>query len=70
MYYKTNGISILKKHVDIKHGLLAEKLDEEVNILVKTQVERQSAKMWQNVSLFKISQFFSPNFPYKNDELQ
>jgi hypothetical protein len=69
MYYKTNGISVLKKHMDIKHGLFVEKLDE-VNILVKTQVERQSAKKWQNVSSFKFSKFFSPKFPYKNDELQ
>jgi hypothetical protein len=69
MYYKTNGILVLKKHVDIKHGLFAEKLDEEVNILVKTQVERQSTKKWQNISSFKISKFLSPKFPYKNDEL-
>jgi hypothetical protein len=30
-YYKTNGISTLKKHVDVKHHLLANKLDEEMN---------------------------------------
>jgi hypothetical protein len=70
MYYKTNGISALKKHVDVKHGLFAKKLDEEVNSLVKTQVERQSTKKWQNVSSSKFSKFFSPKFPYKKDELQ
>jgi hypothetical protein len=26
LYYKTNGISILKKHVDAEHGLLAKNL--------------------------------------------
>jgi hypothetical protein len=30
-YYKTNGISALKKHMNVKHSLLAKKLDEEVN---------------------------------------
>ncbi len=30
-YYKTNGILTLKKHVDVKHDLLAKKLDEEMN---------------------------------------
>jgi len=30
-YYKTNGISTLKKHVDAEHHLLANKLDEEMN---------------------------------------
>ncbi len=30
-YYKTNGKLALKKHMDVKHGLLAKKFDEEVN---------------------------------------
>jgi hypothetical protein len=30
-YYHTNGILALKKHMYVKHGLLAKKLDEEVN---------------------------------------
>ncbi len=70
MYYKTNGISVLKKHVDVEHGLFAKKLDEEVNSLVKTQVEKQSTKKWQYVSSFEFSKFFPPKFPYKKDELQ
>jgi hypothetical protein len=65
MYYKTNGILALKKHMDVKHGQFAKKLDEEVNSLVKTQVERQPSTKRQNVS-----SFFSPKFPYKKDELQ
>jgi hypothetical protein len=38
--YKTNGISILKKHVDVKHSLLAKTFNEEVNSSRRTQVER------------------------------
>jgi hypothetical protein len=30
-YYKINGISTLKKHMDVKHDLLIKKLDVEVN---------------------------------------
>jgi len=57
-YYKTNGILTLKKHVDGKHNLLAKKLDEEVNNLVRTQGERQPTKKKQSVSSFE---FFSKN---------
>jgi hypothetical protein len=69
MYYKTNGILALKKHVDVEHGLFTKKLDEKVNSLVKTQVERQPTKKRHNVFSSKISNFFSPKFPYKKDEL-
>jgi hypothetical protein len=30
-YYKTNGKSILNKHVNVEHHLLVNKLDEEMN---------------------------------------
>ncbi len=40
-YYKTNEILTLKKHVDVKHNLLAKKLDEEMNHSKKSQVENQ-----------------------------
>jgi len=69
-YYKTNGILTLKNHVNGKHNLLAKKLDEEVNSLVRTQGERQPTKKKQNVFSFE---FFSKKFTkcfYKNDEMQ
>jgi hypothetical protein len=34
----------LKKHVDVEHGLLAKRLDERMNSLVRTHGERQLAK--------------------------
>jgi hypothetical protein len=61
-YYKTNGISTLKKHVDSKHSLLVKKLDEQVNSSMKTQVERQPTKKKQNVSHLKFLIFFLQNF--------
>jgi hypothetical protein len=49
-YYKINGISTLKKHVDAEHYLLANKLDEKINSWVKSQVERQLTRKRKNVS--------------------
>jgi hypothetical protein len=40
-YYKSNGISALRKHMDGEHNLLAKKYDEEVNSSVRSQIERQ-----------------------------
>jgi hypothetical protein len=60
----------LKKHEDVKHGLLAKKLNEEVNSSRRTQVERQPIKKRQNVSSSKISKIFSAKLPYKKDEMQ
>ncbi len=68
-YYKINGIFALKKHVDAKHNLLAKKLDEEVNSLVRTQGERQPTKKRQNVSSFEISKIFSTKLLYNKDEM-
>jgi hypothetical protein len=56
--------------VDAKQGLVTKKLDEEMNSLVKTQVERQLAKKRQNVSSSNFFEFFSTKLPYKKDEMQ
>ncbi len=57
-YYKTIGISFLKKHVDVEHGLLAKKLDEEVNNVVRIEIEKKPTKKRLNVSSSKIFEFF------------
>jgi hypothetical protein len=56
--------------VDAKQGLLTKKLDEEVNSLVRTQVERQLTNKRQNVSSSKFFEFFSTKVVYKRDEVQ
>ncbi len=68
-YYKTNGISTLKKHADVEHSLLAKTLGEEVNNLMKTQVEKQPTTKRKNVSSFEISKFFLTKFLYKKYEM-
>jgi hypothetical protein len=46
------------------------KLDEEVNILVRTQVERHPIKKRQNVFSSEISKFSFAKLLYKKDEMQ
>jgi hypothetical protein len=55
----------LKKHVNVEHHQLANKLDEEMNSWVKSQVERRPTKKRQNVSSSKFSKFFPPKLPYQ-----
>jgi hypothetical protein len=40
-YYKTNGITPLKKHVDVDHSLITQTFEEEVNSLLRGNDERQ-----------------------------
>ncbi len=56
--------------MDAKQGLLTKKLDEEMNSLVRTQVERQLIRKRQNVSSSKNFEFFSTKIVYKKDEVQ
>jgi hypothetical protein len=41
-YYKTNGITFLKKHVDENHSFIAQMFEEEMNSLLKNTEERQA----------------------------
>ncbi len=56
--------------MDAEHGLLAKKLDEEMNNEVRIEVEKQPTKKRQNVSSFKISKLFFAKLPYKTNEMQ
>jgi len=43
-YYKTNGITSLKKHVDVIHIIIVKMFEEEVNSLLKRKEEKQPTK--------------------------
>jgi hypothetical protein len=43
-YYKTNGITTFKKHVDAYHTIIATMFKEKVNSLLKEREEKQSTK--------------------------
>ncbi len=55
--------------MDVEHALLAKKLDEKVNNVVRIELEKQLAKERQNVSSFEIFNFFSTKLPYKIDDM-
>jgi hypothetical protein len=57
-YSKINGITTLKKHVDVDHAILAKSFEEEVNSPLRNVLERQLAKKRPNVFNSKISEFF------------
>ncbi len=39
-YYKTNGITSLRKHVDVDHFFIAQMFEEEMNNLLKRTKEK------------------------------
>jgi hypothetical protein len=43
-YYKTNGITSLKKHVDAKHTIIAKMFEEEVIFLLKGRKKKPTKK--------------------------
>jgi hypothetical protein len=43
-YYKTNGITSLKRHVDANHTIIAKMFEEKVKSFLKGKKERQPTK--------------------------
>jgi hypothetical protein len=44
IYYTTNGITSLKKHVDANHFIIAKIFEEEIKDPLRREVERQPTK--------------------------
>jgi hypothetical protein len=61
--YKTYSITILKKHVDVDHFIIAKKFE------VIGSVERQPAKKRPNVLASAIFSFFVVKKPFKKDDV-
>ncbi len=59
-YYKTNGTTPLKKHVDVDHSLITQMFEEEVNSLMTSNDETQPLK--KRTYIFK---YFSIKDSYK-----
>ncbi len=64
-YFKSNGITTLKKHVGVEYTLLTKKFEEEVNNPMKNGLEIQPTKKKPNVSAKKNFKFFSTKDPLK-----
>jgi hypothetical protein len=41
LYFKTNGMTSLKEHVDADHGLVAKVFEKQVNSLLKGKEEKK-----------------------------
>jgi hypothetical protein len=63
-YFKSNGITTLKKHVDANHKLIVKNFEEEANNL-KSPLERQLAKKSFIINVIAISSFWGDIDLYK-----
>ncbi len=61
-----NGITTLKKHVDVDHAILAKKIKEKLNSPLGNVLEKQPAKKRPNVFNFEISEFCGVKDHFKN----
>jgi hypothetical protein len=67
-YYKTNGITCLKNHVDVNHVVLYKKFEDVINNFLKGSVERQLVKKCPSIFGSSISNFFVAKNPYKQSD--
>jgi hypothetical protein len=69
-YYKTYGITTLKKNVDGNHVMIVKKIELELNGLIKRTLEKQLTKKRPNVSDNAISFFFIIKDPFFKNDVQ
>ncbi len=58
-YFKSNGITTLKKHMDVDHGLIVKKIKEKMNNM-KSPLEKQPTKKRPIMTTSAISNFLGP----------
>ncbi len=64
-YYKTYGMTSLKKHVNVDHSIIAKKFEEKTNNEIIGSVEKQFAKKRPNVLRSAISIFFGYKWTFQ-----
>jgi hypothetical protein len=69
-YYKTNGITSLKKYVDVDHAIVAICFKEKMNSSMKGNVKRQPTKKRTNMFEALISSLFDVNNSFKKYDVQ
>jgi len=67
-YYKTYGITSLKKHVDVDLVVIIKNIEEEINGPIKGTLKRLVLKMPICVRLCNIYGFFTIKDPFKKDD--
>jgi hypothetical protein len=68
-YFKSNGIIVLKKHVDTNHNLIARNFEKEVNNNIKNPLQMQLAKKGTIITSSEFFKFFGAIDPYKKDNV-
>jgi len=64
-YFKSNGITRLKKHVNANRGLIAKTIEKEMKSIMKTPRKRQPSKKRLIISPIVILNFFVAIYPSK-----
>jgi ribosome-binding factor A len=60
----------LKSHLNANHSLIAKKVEEELNSLLKGNMEKELRKKRLNVFRTTITNVFVTKDPFKKDEVQ
>jgi len=68
IYNTTNGITTLRKHVNVDHSNVLKKIEREVNFLLREE-EKQPSKKRSNISFNSISSFFFAREPFKKEDV-
>jgi hypothetical protein len=58
IYYKTYGIIVLKKHVDVNHSIIVKFFEEKINNEIIGTIEKQPVKKRSNVLASAMFVFF------------
>ncbi len=69
-YYKTSGITCLKKHLDVNHLAIYKRFQEKFNFQGKENVEKQYAKKRFLISNSSIFEFLTSKDPFKKDDVE
>jgi hypothetical protein len=69
-YFKKNGITILKKHVDADHVVLAKRFEKKMSFPLRNILEKQPTKKKPNVSNFEILESSGAKDFFKKDVVQ
>lgn len=68
-YFESSGITTLKKHVNVKHGLIAKKFEEEENNNMKTWMEKKIVKKMPKIVGSAIFNFLGFVDSFKRDNV-
>jgi hypothetical protein len=69
-YFKNNGITSLKKNVDVDHVVFPKKFEEKPNNFGRALITKEPTKQRPNISTTSIPSFYGSIIPFKKNEPQ